>query len=438
VHKVLAVIRREFIERVRTKSFLIGTLLVPLMMGLFGYLPQLLAKRETGTKRIIVLDAASGAIGDSIVAVLAGDSIGTEERRRARFLVYHLPAGERLSALRDSVVTLIGLQNGPADAPDGVLSLTDEAVETGLVGYLGSNVSSFRDMGAIEKLIGPALRRERLLRKHADASVIAAANVRLDLVSSKVTDGRITGESGEQTFLLAYTVNFMMYLVLLLYGIQVMSAVIEEKTNRIVEVLISSMTPFQMLLGKVIGVGAVGLVQLGIWAGTAFFVSSALGRDVSPAAVAVDGSTASFSLPTISAGLVVVVLVFFLLGYFLYSSLYAAIGAMCSSQQEAQQANTPVTMCIGIGMVAVFALMNDPSSGMARLFSFIPLFAPMVVPVRYALSPLPVAEVLGSVGAMIVGILAVVAVAGRIYRVGILSYGKKPSLRELWRWVRTA
>jgi len=111
---------------------------------------------------------------------------------------------------------------------------------------------------------------------------------------------------------------------------------------------------------------------------------------------------------------------------------------MCSSQQEAQQANTPVTMCIGIAMVAVFALMNDPSSGMARLFSFIPLFAPMVVPVRYALSPLPVAEILASVAAMIVGILAVVAVAGRIYRVGILSYGKRPSLRELWRWVRTA
>lgn len=436
--KVFAVIRREFIERVRTKSFLIGTILVPLMMGVFGYLPQLLAKRETGTKRIIVLDAATGAIGDSVVAVLARDSIGLAETRRARFVVSRVPAGERLNVLRDSVVTQIGLQNGPPGAPDGVLSLTDEAVETGRVNYLGSNVGSFRDMGAIEKLIGPTLRQERLLRKHADSSVIAAANVRFELVSSKVTDGRITGESGEQTFFLAYTVNFMMYLVLLLYGIQVMSSVIEEKTNRIVEVLVSSMTPFQMLLGKVIGVGAVGLVQLGIWAGTAFFVSSMTGRNMAPASVAVDGSAASFSLPTISGGLVVVILVFFLLGYFLYSSLYAAIGAMCNSQQEAQQANTPVTMCIGIGMVSVFALMNDPSSGLARAFSFIPLFAPMVVPVRYALSPLPVAEVLASVAAMIVGILAVVAVAGRIYRVGILSYGKKPSLREVWRWVRTA
>lgn len=133
-----------------------------------------------------------------------------------------------------------------------------------------------------------------------------------------------------------------------------------------------------------------------------------------------------------------VVLVFFLLGYFLYSALYAAIGAMCNTQQEAQQANTPVTLCIGIGMISVFALMNDPSSGMAKVFSFIPLFAPIVMPVRYALSPLPLGEVLASVAAMIAGIAVVVLIAGRIYRVGILSYGKKPSLAELWRWVRTA
>lgn len=438
MNKVFAVIRREFIERVRTKSFLIGTFMVPLLMGLFGYLPAMLAKRETGSKRIVVLDAASGAIGDSVAALLARDSVGDGETRRARFLVTHLRAGDRLAALRDSVVTRIGLQNGPPDAPDGVLSLTDEAVTTGRIGYLGSNVGSFRDMGAIERMVGPALRQERLLRQHADSAIIEAANVRLDLLSSKVTDGKITGESGEQTFFLAYAVNLLMYIVLLLYGIQVMSAVIEEKTNRIVEVLISSLTPFQMLLGKVIGVGAVGLVQLAIWGGAAFFATSVLGADMSPQTTGLDGSTSAVSLPVISAGLVTVILVFFLLGYFLYSALYAAVGAMCNTQQEAQQANTPVTMCIAIGMVAVFALMNDPSSGLAKVFSLIPLFAPMVVPVRYALSPLPVTEVLLSVVSMIVGILLVVAIAARIYRVGILSYGKRPSLKELWRWVRTS
>lgn len=438
MNKVFAVIRREFIERVRTKSFLIGTFLVPLMMGLFGYLPALLAKRETGSKRIVVLDAAQGAIGDSVVGLLGRDSIGAGETRRPRFLVTHVRAGERLPELRDSVVARIGLQDGPWDAPDGVLSLTDEAVESGRIGYLGSNVGSFRDMGAMERTIEPALRKERLLRKNADAALIEAANVRLDLISNKVTNGKVTGESGEQTFFLAYFVNFLMYLVLLLYGIQVMSSVIEEKTNRIVEILISSLTPFQMLLGKVIGVGAVGLVQVGIWGATAFFVTSVLGGNMTPQTTGLDGTSSGVSLPSISAGLVTVVVVFFLLGYFFYSSLYAAVGAMCNTQQEAQQANTPVTMTIAVGMVSVFAVINDPSSDLARLLSFIPLFAPMAVPVRYALSPLPVVEVLGSVVAMIIGILVVVAIAGRIYRVGILSYGKRPNFKELWRWVRTA
>ncbi len=438
MNKVLAVIRREFIERVRTRSFLIGTFLFPVLMGVFGYLPQALAKRDTGSKQIVLLDAANGSIGTTLADVLASDSMGAGETRRARFHVTRIIAGDRAQQLRDSVVSLIGLQEAPPGAPSGVLTLTDSAVATGRLTYFGSNVSSFRDMNAIERLVGPVLREQRLLNQHADSAIIAAASIKLDLVSTKVTDGRITGESGEQTFLLAYAINLLMYMVLLLYGIQVMSSVIEEKTNRIVEVLVSSMTPFQMLLGKVIGVGSVGLVQLSIWGGAAFFMTSVMGRTVTPEATAVDGAAVSVSFPAVSGDLVMVVLVFFLLGYFLYSALYAAIGAMCNTQQEAQQANTPVTLCIGIGMISVFALMNDPSSGMAKVFSFIPLFAPIVMPVRYALSPLPLGEVLASVAAMLAGIGVVVLIAGRIYRVGILSYGKKPSLAELWRWIRTA
>jgi ABC-2 type transport system permease protein len=224
-------------------------------------------------------------------------------------------------------------------------------------------------------------------------------------------------------------------MTLLLYGIQVMTAVIEEKSNRIVEVLVSSLTPFQLLLGKVIGVGAVGLVQLGIWGGAGFYVTTVLGgRSGEPAA----GGAAQFSLPQISMDLVVVVLLFFILGFFLYAALYAAIGAMCNSQQEAQQANTPVTMIIALGMISMFALINEPSGTLARVLSFVPLFAPIVVPVRFAIAPLPAVEVALSVLCMVAGILFVIWVAARIYRVGILSYGKKPSLGELWRWIRTA
>lgn len=438
MNKILAVIRREFIERVRTKSFLIGTFLVPVMMGLFAYLPQMLARRETGARAIVVLDGSSGSAGERVIAALGAARIGEGESARPRFVVRRLEAAGRIDRLRDSIVSLIGLRKGPLGAPDGLLILTEEAVGTGKLTYLGSNVTSFRDMNALERTLEPVLREERLHRQGVDQSVVEAASVRLDLKATKVSEGRVTGQSAEDSFWLAYIINLMMYMTLLLYGIQVMTAVIEEKSNRIVEVLVSSLTPFQLLLGKVIGVGAVGLVQLGIWGGAGFYVTTVLGRRSGPGEIAADGGAQSFSLPQISMDLVVVVLLFFILGFFLYAALYAAIGAMCNSQQEAQQANTPVTMIIALGMISMFALINEPSGTLARVLSFVPLFAPIVVPVRFAIAPLPAIEVALSVLSMLAGILVVIWLAARIYRVGILSYGKKPSLGELWRWIRTA
>jgi ABC-2 type transport system permease protein len=231
-----------------------------------------------------------------------------------------------------------------------------------------------------------------------------------------------------------------MYISLLLYGVQIMSSVIEEKSNRIVEVLVSSLTPFQLLMGKVIGVGASGLLQLGIWSATGLYITRALGGRSGAAALADtgDAAQASISMPNVTPELVAIVLVFFLLGFILYSGLYAAIGSMCSTQQEAQQAATPVTMTVVIGMIFMFSLINEPSGSLARILTFIPFFTPLVIPVRYAIAPLPLSEVLLGVGVMLIGIVAVVWVGARIYRVGILSYGKKPSLAELWRWVRTS
>jgi ABC-2 type transport system permease protein len=185
-------------------------------------------------------------------------------------------------------------------------------------------------------------------------------------------------------------------------------------------------------MGKVIGVGAAGLLQMGIWLGTGLFVSTMLNRP-GPAGAAPSG----FQLPEVSPALVAGILVCFLLGFFFYASLYAAIGSMCNTQQEAQQTATPVTMLVVAGMILMFGLVNDPNSTLARVVTFIPFFTALVLPVRYALTPLPFPEVLGGILALVLGILAVVWSAGRIYRVGILSYGKKPSFTELWRWVRT-
>ncbi|HXI21646.1 MAG TPA: ABC transporter permease [Gemmatimonadales bacterium] len=436
MNKILAVIRREFIERVRTRSFLIGTFIVPLLAGGLGYLPQALSRRQTATRHIVVLDATGGRLGARVDSALSAQHVG--EDSIPRYAVTLIPAGERVDAIRDSVVGLIGHRQAPVGAPAGLLILTEDGVATGKVSYLGSDVTSFQAMSALRQTLDPLIRDERLTRLNADSAVKAAASLRVDLQNTKVTEGRVTGESGETSFLLAYIVDMFMYISLLLYGVQIMGSVIEEKSNKIIEILVSSLKPFQLLMGKVIGVGATGLLQLGIWAGTGLYLTTIFGRKSGAAAAASAAAQSGFTMPTVTPDLVVVILVFFLLGFFLYAGLYAAIGSMCNTQQEAQQAATPVTMIIVLGMIFMFSLINEPSGHLARVLTFIPLLTPLVVPVRYAISPLPLSEVALGVAVMIVGMIAVVWVGARVYRIGILSYGKRPSLRDLWRWIRTS
>lgn len=439
MNKILAVIRREFIERVRTRAFIIGTLIVPLMTFGFGYLPQLLLKRDTRPRSVVLLDATTGATGDSVEAALGRVTLGTGGTARPRYNLVRLRTSE-VDRIRDSLIQRVGAETPEAPGLDGVLVITDQGVEAGKATYYGTNVASFSDMRSLERAVGPVFRQERLARRGADSAIVAAAAVSMDLQTNKVTKGKLTGESGESSFWLAYITSFVMYFSLIMYGIQVMGAVLEEKSNRIVEVLISSITPFQLLFGKVIGVAGAGLLQLGIWGGASFYITSTLAAPNSNSLeqVAVDGTRQSMSIPTVTVDLVIVVLVFFLLGFLLYSALYAAVGAMCSSQQETQQAAQPVTILLALGFIAMFTLINDPGSSMARILSFIPFFAPLVIPVRYALSPLPITEVAGAIAATLLGVVVIVWLAGRIYRVGILSYGKKPSLKELVSWLRTS
>jgi ABC-2 type transport system permease protein len=277
---------------------------------------------------------------------------------------------------------------------------------------------------------------ERLGRAGVDPAILMVATAPISLETSRVSNGQVSGESGESSFILAYVMSFLLYMALLLYGNQVMGSVLEEKSNRIMEVLVSSLTPFELMLGKVLGVGSVALLQLGIWTGTAKVLTSQ--RVAIAGLLGAEPSAAmSMPIPAISGGLLVVYLSFFVLGFFLYSAAYAAVAATVSTQQEAQQAALPVTMCIVVGLIMMFGLLDEPNGTLARTMSLIPLFAPFVTPVRYSLSPLPLMEVLASAGLTALGVLAVAWVAARIYRVGILMYGKRASIVEILRWIRT-
>jgi ABC-2 type transport system permease protein len=433
MRKIWAVVRREFLERVRTRRFVIGTLLGPVLFGLMFTLPVLFL-RSTSPRSIAIVDATSGGLGARIEADLAGAMLD-RERSIPRYYVTRLETTGDVDRVRDSLVRLVDRRDGEGRRLDGVLILTDGAVTADTVRYLGANASSPGDMEALERLLRQATLREKLARSGVDPAVMGSIARPLQMSRTKVAQGQETGQTGEASFLLAYFMSFVLYMALLLYGMQVLTSTIEEKTSRINEILVSSLSPFQLLLGKVVGVGSVGLLQLSIWSGAAFLLASQRGR-IAGAMGADPAAVAALPIPELPAGLLVVLLVFFVLGFFFYSAGYAAVGSSCNTVQESQQAAMPFTMLVVVGLLLVFRLLGDPNSDLARIMTYVPPFAPFVTPVRHSLSPLPWPELLGSIAAMTLGVVAMTWVAGRIYRVGILMYGKRASVLELWRWIR--
>jgi ABC-2 type transport system permease protein len=431
---VWAVIRREFVERVRTRTFLLSTLLFPALMIGLTVLPVLLDRRAKAPKRVVVLDGATGEAGTRVADGLAAAK-RTGSSGGARYSVTRLVAGSAdLEARRDSLVRHVGVAE-EGEGLDGVLVITDDAITTGKIPYYGANVGSPQDMRRLETEVQTALRLERLRRAGIDPFVAMPALRPIDLQAQKVSGGAMTGESGDASFILAYVMSFLLYMALLLYGNQVMTSVVEEKASRISEVLMGSMRPFQLLLGKVLGVGAVGLVQLAVWAGTAMALTRFRTQLAGLFGVAPD-ALRTMPIPEVSPGLLAVFLLFFVLGFLFYASLYAAVGSTCSTVQETQQASVPVTMTVAVGLILMFSLFGEPNSSLARLLSLLPPFAPFMTPVRHALVKLSPTELGLSALAVAAGVVAVAWVAGQIYRTGILMHGRRASLREVWRWLR--
>jgi ABC-2 type transport system permease protein len=425
VRKTWAVIRREFLERVRTKWFIIGTVLGPVFMGLVIVLPILMAERGGGNRTVIVVDATTAGFGERLTGALSRLPRVNVERRAV--------AAEDIETVADELAREVD-----TTPLDGFLLISDAAVAEGRAEYRGANVSSPSDMRMLEVTLRASVFAERLQQEGVEPGVVVRAQIPVELATVKIRNGKVTGESGESSFVLAYIIWFLLYMAILLYGVQVLGAVVEEKTSRIVEVLVSSLRPFDLLAGKVIGVGAVGLLQLGIWLGAGKLlldrrvdVARLLGQSAEQAA-----AIGNMSMPQVPMATVVLFLTYFLLGYFLYAAMFAAVAAMVNSEAEARQAQTPVVMLLVIPTVLMIGILNNPDGGMAVTLSLVPFTSPIAMPVRWAAAPVPLTEVAASVAILLATVVAITWIAGRIYRVGILAYGKKPGLKELVRWVK--
>ena len=421
MRKILAVVRREFVERVRTKWFWIGTVLGPLFFGGM-ILVRLLNGEHSGVeRRVAVIDQTTGGTGARLVDGLSASL--------ERFHFVRVPSSPRAVDSLTNVVIAKDL--------DGFLLVSDSTLDDGSVEYRGSNVSSLADMEELRSTLGRQVFAVRLERHGIDPAVVRDAELTVAMATHKIRGTKVTGESGEQAFTLSFAMAIILFLAIVLYGVNVMSSVLEEKTTRIVEVLVSSLRPFQLMLGKVLGAGAVGIVQLTVWllsvkvlAGQQERLAAWVGGDRGGA------QAPALVLPQVPAATMAVFVVYFLLGYFLYAAVFAAVGAISGTEQEARQAQTPVTLLLMVPYLSVFAILNDPNSISARWFTFVPFWSPVAAPVRWSAAPIPPAELATSILILLLSVLLVTWVAARIYRVGILMTGKRPSVREIIRWVR--
>ena len=314
----------------------------------------------------------------------------------------------------------------------GYIVLDDATLRAGAAVLYGKSRPSTIRWATLRGAIAQAALASQLESRGVDvAALLGGGELRIELVTSEAASME------DPQGILAFVGAFLLYMVILLYAASVMRATLEEKTSRVVEIVISSMRPWQLMLGKILGVGSVGLTQLAVWVGSA----AVLAFTVLPALIAAQPELSALqsvaeALP--GPGQLLLLLGFFLFGYFLFSGMYAAVGAMCSSEEEAQQAQFPVTLLVIIPAVLVAPVIQEPNSLLAVGMSLIPFFSPVLMWSRAATGAAPVWQVALSFLLMALAILAVAWVAGRIYRVGILMAGKRPTLPELWRWVREA
>ena len=429
---ILVIAKREFIERVRTKAFVIGTILGPIFMAGIMIVPAMMASKMAKSVSITVIDA-EGSLRSLVEDSLRGESGGEPEKSdetpmgdRSRNtgstkFVIQPAVGADAAAQREAAKQAV-----LAGTLDAYVVLPPEVLSDSKAEYYARSVTDFEGIRAVDRAIEKAVFGKRITTAGIDPAQVAALTRPLDLKRLRVS------EKGEQedrgvSFFLSLILVMMIYVGTLMWGQIVMTGVIEEKTNRVVEVIVSSTSPRNLLFGKLVGVGGAGLLQFGIWILALVGVSAA------------SGSLAFLSgieLPEINPVLIAAFPVFFLLGFFLYASLYAAIGSAVNTIQEAQNFIFPVMLPIILAMVCWPVVMRAPDSTLSVVLSLIPFMTPILMFLRMSVLMPPVWQIALSIVLTSLTIAFVIWLAARIYRVGILMYGKPPNFPEMLRWVR--
>ena len=437
-NKIGIIIGREFNERVRKKSFIITTLLTPLLIiGLMVAPTLMMTYSGSETKKIAVVDDSG---------IIAPQLYSNEE---VQFEHLQLPIETVRQLPPEAYFAILHICNDIMSNPTAARLYTDTSVGMGLETGICSQIESIIEA---EKLKSYNIENIQ--------QILAQIETKVSLQTFKSSADQEKEESATSSIVatvIAYILSFMLYMFLIIYGAMVMQSVIEEKNNRVLEVMVSSVRPFQMMLGKILGVASVAVVQILTWlviilVAGAFLVPALLPEDITTAiAMMQQGASAGVAAPDADVDLLqalltltdigyiakifATLLLFMVGGFLLYAAMFAAVGSSVDNPQDAQQLQLPITLPIILALIIMINVIYDPTSEIAFWFSMIPFTSPIVMMARIPYD-IPMWEIIVSLILLYATFAVTVWGAAKIYRVGILMHGKKPTLKELWRWMR--
>jgi ABC-2 type transport system permease protein len=439
VRNTWLVIKREYLERVRQRSFIVLTLLLPaIMIGAFVIPAKLSTMKSSKMKRLVVVTSTpqfgeivrqqlleSSKPDDETIAAKDKDKDKDKEEdfedKPGRDYAIEVDANST-----DAERTVLRNRVNSGDI-DGYLWLSDDAVAARKVTYFGRESGGFLEKSWLSGQLDRAILLQELAHRGVSGTQADELLKPVKLETMRVEGGKETKANDRGMFFTIFAMVMLLYTAVIFYGVSVMRAVLEEKNSRVMEVLLSSATSTELMAGKLIGVGAVGLTQIVIWIVMAgVYALPALAASASTGEIRIAPLTlAAFAL-------------FFLLGYLLFSSIYAAIGAVITSEQEGQQMQFIIVLPLIISVFMMGPVMRAPDAPVAVWTSMVPFFSPVLMYLRIAVQPPPVWQIALSLALLIGTIAGILVLCARIYRIGILMYGKRPTLPEIVKWLKYA
>jgi len=431
MRNIWLIIRREYLERVRTRSFLILTLLVPGIMTVVMMLPAKLATMGEKTQRLVLV-TSTPQFGEMVRQRFLSATTDTDQddeetpdnpAKKKPEEEYSIdvdanPTDAERAVLRDKV---------SSEAIDGYLWLSDDAIASGKVMWTSRNMAGFGERSHLSAILNRILQYQRLSANGLTTDKAEQLLKPVKVEAVRLEHGKESKGGGGGKFLEVVVMVMLLYMAVLLYGISVMRSVLEEKTSRILEVLLSSATSTQLMTGKLLGVGAVGLTQILVWV----LIAGVF-------ALPVMAMQPSFSELQIPIGVLLAFAIFFLLGYLLYSTMYATIGAITTTEQEGQQLQFFIVIPLVLSVFMLAPVVRSPDAPLVVWLSMVPFFAPVLMYARIVVQTPPLWQIALSLSLLVATIAGLLVLCARIYRIGILIYGKRPNLPEILKWLKYA